>query len=350
MNNNTRIRSKDMPAAERNRCLDFFKGIAAVCVVFVHIPFHGTFGKCISSIGSCGVMLFFLISGYYAFGERDKMCRKLRKRFCRNLLITVIAVLVYFGISYALNGESYYYRNIWLRTFLRPRFYLRMIYCSDLEAISGDPLWFMFALLHVYVIFWLMYKMRLEKFAKFAMPLFILLRIGLETYKYATDGSWRICSNALVAALPLMLLGFCIAEWKEKLLKLPAWSAAVCGVLSLVCLILLIKYDPFRYNITQIFKLMLVASVFLFALEKPKLRLFPPLDILGGAYSLHVYLWHMPVIMILYTLCERRILKVDPYDWYMPLVVAGISILISVVIVTVQRLIKRLVTRNDHAV
>ena len=66
MNNNTRIRSKDMPAAERNRCLDFFKGIAAVCVVFVHIPFHGTFGKCISSIGSCGVMLFFLISGYYA--------------------------------------------------------------------------------------------------------------------------------------------------------------------------------------------------------------------------------------------------------------------------------------------
>ena len=73
----------------RNRCLDFFKGIAALGVVFVHITFPGIFGKCISAIGSCGVMLFFLISGYYAYGSRDEMCPKLMKRFRRNLLLYI---------------------------------------------------------------------------------------------------------------------------------------------------------------------------------------------------------------------------------------------------------------------
>ena len=83
----------------RNKCLDFFKGIAALCVVFVHIPFPGKFGKCVSSAGSCGVMLFFLISGFYAYGPRDEMRPKLMKRFRRNLLITVIALLVYFVMT-----------------------------------------------------------------------------------------------------------------------------------------------------------------------------------------------------------------------------------------------------------
>ena len=329
---------------ERNRCLDFFKGIAAICVVFVHVSFTGKFGSCVTAVGSCGVMLFFLISGYYAYGERDQMCSRLMKRFRRNLLITLIAVLVYFAVSYYQHMHVDHDLKFWLRTFNSPRFYLRMIYCSDLEAITGDPLWFMFALLHAYVIFWLMYKLRLQKYAKFVMPLFILLRIILETYKYKVNGDWRICSNVLVAAMPLMLLGFCIAEWKDKLMKVPALIYAVCGILALIILFLLIRNDPFRYNITQIFKLLVVVSAFLFAQKKPSLRLFPPLDLLGSACSLHVYLWHMPVIVMLYPVCWSRSLTTKFYDWYFPLIVAAIAIMISILIAAVKYIAKKLLT------
>ena len=162
----------------------------------------------------------------------------------------------------------------------------------------------------------------------------------MEMYKYKVNGDWRICSNALVAAMPLMLLGFCIAEWKDKLMKIPALVYAVCGILAFACLFMLIRHNPFRYNITQIFKLLAVASVFLFALKKPSLRIFPPLDLLGSACSLHVYLWHMPVIVMLYPVCWSHSMTAKFYNWYFPLIVAAIAIMISLLIVAVKFIAK----------
>jgi len=322
----------------RNRCLDLFKGIAALGVVFVHIPFPGAFGKCMTTIGSCGVMLFFLISGYHAFGKREEMQKKLMKRFRRNLLITIIALLVYFAVEASTHLHGI---ERWLRDFRQPRLYLRMFLFNELDIINASVLWFMLALLYAYLIFWLMYRLDLQRYAKFAMPLFILLRIGLETYKYATDGDWRICSNVFVAALPLMLLGYWIAEQRERLMKLPAWVAAVCGILSLVILFLLVITDPFRYNITQIFKLAVVFSAFVFALKKPSLRIFPPLCSLGGEYSLHVYLWHMPVIVLLWPVFEKHGFSEEFFDWCLPLIVAAVSLLLAVVIVNMIRTVKK---------
>lgn len=321
----------------RNRCLDFFKGIAALGVIFVHISFPGAFGKCMSTVGSCGVMLFFLISGYHAFGTREEMCPKLMKRFRRNLLITAIALLVYFAVE-ALSHTGSMER--WLRNFTEPKLWLRMFVFNDLDIINAAPLWFMLALLYAYLIFWLMYRLNLQRSAKFAMPLFVLLRIGLETYKYATNGDWRICSNVIVAALPLMLVGYCIAEQRERLMKIPAWSYAVCAVISAVILFLLVVSDPFRYNITQPFKLSVVVSAFIFALKKPALRIFPPLCALGGKYSLHVYLWHMPVIVLLWALFEKQGCSERFFEWYLPVIVAAASVLLSVLIVNLTGLFR----------
>ena len=159
----------------RNRCLDFFKGIAALCVVFVHISFPGKFGKCVSSVGSCGVMLFFLISGFYAYGSREEMCPKLMQRFRRNLLITAIALLVYFAAAALDRYLTVHSLNGFFRQLASPKLYLRMLFLNDLDLISGGPLWFMLALLYAYLIFWGMYRLRLQRFAKYAMPLFLLL-------------------------------------------------------------------------------------------------------------------------------------------------------------------------------
>lgn len=342
MNQNAAGQPAALSRTGRNKCLDFFKGIAALGVVFVHIPFAGKPGKCFSAVGSCGILLFFLISGFQAFGSREEICPKLRKRFLRNLLITLTALLIYFGISVLEHSCFYHDLKPWLRTFTKAKFWLRAFIPGDLEAIHGDPLWFMFALLYAYLIFLLLYRLRLERFAKFMMPPLILFRIGMETYKYAKDADWRICSNVLVAALPLMLLGYCIAEYREKLLKIPAWVYAVCGIVSLGCTFWLVSYDPFRWNISQIFKLGAAVCAFLFALKKPSLRIFPPLSSLGGACSLHVYLWHMPVIVLLYLILERRGKAGWIYTtWYSPLVVAAIAVVLAVLIVTVQHTVKK---------
>ena len=340
METNTAVNEAKTSSA-RNIFLDLLKGIAALGVVFVHIPFPGAFGKCMSTIGSCGVMLFFMISGYHIDGQPEKMCPKIMKRFRRNLLITLIALAVYFVVSLLVQVSEHHRTDLWLRLFRNPKLYIDMFIFNDLDIINAAPLWFMTALLYAYLIFWLMYRLRLHRFAKYAMPLFILLRIVLETYKYATDGDWRICSNVIVAALPLMLLGYCIAERKEKLLRIPAWAVALTGAVSLTLLFVLVITDPFRYNISQLFKLAVVTSAFVLALKKPALNIFPPLSALGEKYSLHVYLWHMPVIVLLWPLCESTGCPEKFLEWGLPVTVAAVSILLSVIIVSLLSFFRR---------
>lgn len=318
---------------ERNKCLDFCKGIAAFGIVFTHIQFPGSFGKIMSAVGSCGIVLFFLISGYSAYGTSEEMCPKLLKRFRRNLLVTLIAAAVYFAVAFYTESASSGTLRGWLRGFRSPKFYLRLFLLGDLERIYGDPLWFLIALLYAYLIFWCMYKLRLQRFAKYAMPPLIVMRIVMEAYKYAKDADWRICSNVLVAALPLMLLGFCIAEQKEKLLAVKAgvWAAACIG--SLAATFLLVVFDPFKYNISQIPKMAAGAFALLFSLKKPEMPVCKAISRIGGAYSLHVYLWHMPLIVLLYHCFETHTVSQRFLSWGMPVLVAALAVLLAAVIV-----------------
>ena len=83
-------------STERNQGISLMKGVAALGVVLVHFQFPGVLGKVLCSIGVSGVVFFFLISGYYAYNQNDEAaCRKLMKRFKRNLRITLTAVAVY---------------------------------------------------------------------------------------------------------------------------------------------------------------------------------------------------------------------------------------------------------------
>ena len=326
---------------ERNKCLDFCKGIAAFGIVFTHIKFPGNFGKIMSAVGSCGIVLFFLISGYSAYGTREEMRPKLMKRFRRNLLVTLIAVAVYFAVAFYTESGSAGTLRGWLWGFRSPKFYLRLFLLGDLERIYGDPLWFLIALLYAYLIFWCMYQLRLQKFAKYAMPPLIVMRIVMEAYKYAKDADWRICSNVLVAALPLMLLGYCIAEQKEKLLAVPASAWAAACVVSLAATFLLVVFDPFKYNISQIPKMAAGAFALLFALEKPEMSVCRPVSRIGGAYSLHVYLWHMPLIVLLYQYFEKHTVSQKFMSWGMPVLVAALAVLLAAVIVGIGQAVRK---------
>lgn len=54
----------------KNRCLNFFKGLGCIFVIFIHFPFPGEIGRIISGLARFAVPLFFMISGYYAYNSR----------------------------------------------------------------------------------------------------------------------------------------------------------------------------------------------------------------------------------------------------------------------------------------
>ena len=82
--------TNDKPVIIRNNSIDCWKFIAAIGVIFVHVPFDGPLGHICTSIGICGVAFFYLISGYACYGDKDETCPKIKKRFIRNGLITLL--------------------------------------------------------------------------------------------------------------------------------------------------------------------------------------------------------------------------------------------------------------------
>lgn len=60
----------------KNDCLNVWKGIAAFAVVLIHCTLPGVPGEIIKGIARFAVPLFFLISGYFAYGREDAVLRR----------------------------------------------------------------------------------------------------------------------------------------------------------------------------------------------------------------------------------------------------------------------------------
>lgn len=61
---------------EHNNCLDFFKGIACLLIILVHVPFPGFFGEIIGALSRFAVPFFFMISGYFYIIRIGKLYQK----------------------------------------------------------------------------------------------------------------------------------------------------------------------------------------------------------------------------------------------------------------------------------
>ena len=306
---------------ERNRCLDFWKGVSAIGVIFVHIMFPGSFGKLMCAVGSCGVLLFFIISGYAAHGGRETVCPKLLARFRRNLLLTLAAIPAYllatwFEVRSTPGGNWYFLKS----AVKKPLFYFRLLLLGDLDIIHGDPLWFMFALLYGYLVFWLINRFGWQKIACRAMPFFILLRIGMVTYKNTTGADWHMCSNVLVSALPMMLLGYVIAEKEEKVRGFSDKAVILSCLLSAASVAVTVLVKPAGYDVSAPFKIWAAASVFVLTLKKPSQHIFRPVEKVGRDYSLHVYLWHMPLLIVFYIVFDEMHMSQKFFSWVLPLI------------------------------
>lgn len=316
---------------KRNVSLDFYKGIAALGVIFVHIQFPGVFGNIMCSVGTCGVIFFFLISGYFAYGSGQEMCAKFIVRFKRNLRLLLIAAAAYFAVT-AVQQLIHGTFESWISKFTDPVLYIRMIFLGDFEVIHGDPLWFMPALLYSYLVFWLIYRYGLQKLSYAAVPFFLLLRIGMETYTNTSGADWHLSGNAVVGALPIMLLGHYLAHIRDRLSRISDKAVIASCILSAAGMFLFVNVKAGSVDISQPFKIWCAASVFLWTIRKPSLSVSRPIETIGARWSLYVYLCHYPVIVILKDVCEWTEAPVWFISWCLPVIVAALSVAVAMLI------------------
>ena len=317
---------------QRNHLINFVKGMAALCVVLVHFQFPGAIGKVLCSLGVSGVVFFFLVSGYYAYDQNDEAaCGKLMKRFKRNLIITLIAVAVYAAYT-VIEQLALGTFDVWLKHFQNPWLLPRMIVLGDFEFIHGDPLWFMPALLYSYLILYLLHKAKISKYAYIALPLLLLLRIGMETYTNSYDADWHLSGNFLVGGLPIMLLGHYIASKKDSMSQIPLYLTASYCVFSAALMFVTVNIRVFGIDVSQIFKIWCAVEVFLLTLRLPDKKGIPFFEQIGEKYSLYIYLSHYLIGTLISAVLKKAGTPQWVYAWILPVVVIFVSILVSAAI------------------
>ena len=324
----------------RNHSFDFLKAIFAIGVIFVHFPFPGITGKIFSAIGVCGVIFFFLISGYSAYNKDDNIaCNNIIRRFKKYLIITIIVVLIYFAfkiIESAIAGEF----SEFLASFKNPWLFPRMIILGDFSFIKADQLWFMVALLYSYLIFYLLHKFKITKYAYYILPLLLFLRIGMETYVNSYNADWHYSGNFLVGGLPIMLLGHYIAYKKNDFFKSPIYLTAILTIIFTTFMFITVNVKVFDLDVSQLFKILCMLELFLLTLKIPGKKEMPVLGILGRKYSLYIYLFHFLIGIMVY---DVMYLIGNPewvYDWIGPILAATFGIFVSILLYEINTKIK----------
>lgn len=325
-----------------NYCLDFMKGIACICVVFMHCEFPGTLGVVVQAVSRFCVPFFFMVSGYFCFYENKEKAKSSWTKIKHILKITVAASAFYIAIEIIkiiITGEgtlsiTYKAAFVWI-VFNQP-------------SIIAGQLWFLFALLYVYVMYAIVNKYNLFKLAYGLIPVLIVLYIACAQGAHILGKSIlnMYYRNFLIEGFPLFMLGHWIHKNKEKLQFRNSILITVVLICTLLCLVerYLLGRD-FGVNICTFPQ---VTALFLYCVnnaDKGKgliQRMGNKCSML--VYILHPFVWHSIEKMYVEVGIENNTAAL----YLMPIIVLAITIALSIICNAVTTTVKR-VRGNKNA-
>lgn len=320
---------------KRNRCLNLLKGVACIGVVLIHIQFPGVTGLVVEKMSRFAVPLFLMIAGFYAYGCDECI---VKKRLQKIFKIFVIGYLVYFAWYFGmalLRGEGLEYLSLnynW-KTLVNV-----IVFCFP-YPLPGH-LWYLIAMIEVYMLWYFVVKMRHEKRLLSLIPLFFVLQAGLTIFCDFKGLFWSYKTNFILSGLPYFLMGFYI-RLKVFLFGIKnKWLFVV--VVSCVPLILLSSMTNSRINYSCFFLIPYSIAIFLLGAKNPDTSVSKFLEYVGEKLSLFVYIFHI-LISGIYGLLATRLFHIDLesafYQWTRPLLVISFSILIAFVVNKIQTII-----------
>lgn len=270
----------DSRKGARNSALDLAKGIACICVVFMHCEFPGKLGILVQCVSRFCVPLFFMVSGYFCFSEKGKSDYSHKLRHIGR--ITLIAVLFYAIVTpiYAGLPQGLTVKKLLQWLLLNQPFYI------------ASQLWFLFALLYDYLAFSLVDRYRLHKAAFLAIPVLIVVYVILAQ-------GMRLCGvsvpnpvyrNWLIEGFPLFTLGYYLHREQDRIRISDRLLLVVLILTTVLCPVerLLMGRD-FGVNIVTFPQ---TVSLFLLCLKHPEGGREGLLSTLGRDGSLYVYILH----------------------------------------------------------
>ncbi len=272
---------------KRNLCLDLFKGIACIFVVFMHCEFPGYFGVLVQSISRFCVPLFFMISGYFCYyeGKKTDYAGKIL-----HILKLLLGAAIFYIIVTPLYSVGKYSLSL-----------IDVLKCLifNVPPYIAPQLWFLLALLYDYILFGLIERLNISnfvcKFIPAGIAAYIILAQGLHMLGYSVPN--LIYRNFLIEGLTMFTLGYWIHGHQEKVKisnSVLIFIIVISTILSPIERMLMGR--DFGVNIVTFPQ---VIAMFIFAINNPTFGKGSAISSLGATYSVYIYIMHPAVMNIL---------------------------------------------------
>lgn len=297
-----------------NYFLNFLKGLACIGIVFIHVPFPNEFGIIIKNISKYGVPIFYLTAGFFSFGKGVEI---VRKRLFKIIRIFILAYMIFFLLG---SCQAYLNCNIgeWIKQVFEIKALIKLIlFCTIDFAI---PLWYLIGQIEVYILWYFVVKCNFEKRAVRFIPLLFLTQLVLIIVCETFEFSWFWKVNFLTSSFSWFILGYFIHSLdintiyriKNKSLIIFALIGAIITCMPVVI--------GFKIKFSQVGVIILSVSLFLFAVKNSNIRICRPLEKIGEELSVWVYIFHVPVSVIInFVFVKMKLSNTMWYSWILPI-------------------------------
>ena len=322
---------------QRNHCLQAMKGIACMLVVFTHVLFPGKFGYVVYTIAMATVPVFFMISGYFAYGDtREQILEKLPGKIKNIGSLTISACLLYFLFGMGIVWLEHQSLNLFWKEFHWKNL-ITFIVLNNTSFIHGGHLWFLLALVYCYAILWIVEKLKITHWCYWFIPVALFGRVLISF-----TGNWHHTQNFLFYGMPYFFFGYLLRDKASAVKKIGNGTLVVFVIIALLYSEVGNWYSPLPVNIYEIGTILGSIGLFLFALQNGEIGKNSILERIGSTYSLFVYVVHV-IVMELFALIDKAHYNRLPawYGWAKPVAVLGVTMGIAVLYMQVKVFLKR---------
>ncbi len=217
---------------QKNYTLELLKLITSYMVVFIHVKFYGEMGIAIETLARFAVPLFFLISGYYSYRIKPEKILKRAKNILNLSILAVGSYTVFNILTLLLKGRVG-------RVFLYFAKYLNITKLFKLVVfnvpISAGHLWFLLALIYVYLVFYWMTVSRFNEKALFILSFVLLgghLLLGEGLSMVGIRLPLWLVRNFALMGMPFFVLGIFTRKHENKLHNIPNYALIILAVIG----------------------------------------------------------------------------------------------------------------------
>lgn len=276
----------------KNTTLELIKLFASYMVVFIHIMFRGKTGEIVDALARFAVPLFFLVSGYYSYQIPPVKFKKRIKHIANLLIFSVLLYTLFNVVELLMNGKiddiSLYFNRYTYRTTLIALFVFN-------DPISSAHLWYLFAMIYVYVVFWVLSILRFKEEGIFVISFLLLvlhisLGEGLSIFGITIPIGY--VRNFILMGIPFFAMGLFVKKHENKLRSIRNCWLVVAATTGIIMSVLSRSFlGKNELYVGSLFVLFAVTVVFI---KYPNIKYPLFLEALTGC-STYIYIFHIMI-------------------------------------------------------